>query len=68
MGSDEIIEGSDVSAQPGADRTTGRGVSPRPFASTSEPEHNTDSPLCWCGPTRDPIDPEVIIHRVGRTA
>lgn len=26
-------------------------------------EHNTDSALCWCGPTRDPIYPLVIIHR-----
>lgn len=26
-------------------------------------EHNTNSILCWCGPTRDPIDPEVIVHR-----
>ncbi len=29
-----------------------------------EPVHWTKSALgCWCGPYRDPIDPEVIIHR-----
>lgn len=31
---------------------------------TAYPEHVTDSTLgCWCQPTRDPIDPEIIVHR-----